>query len=143
MLIKSLFETTVFSDTLILFTEIEFSFKDLLASPIDFKKLVSFANKKSIFIPLASSLEPIDELGTPSKISLKVFSSNDSKSSLLYLPKRTFDALTAFFKSSSLWTIDVIESASLFWRSLFDLSFWCSSIKSSTFCLLRKVKKVS
>ena len=71
MLIKSLFETTVFSDTLILFTEIEFSFKDLLASPIDFKKLVSFANKKSIFIPLASSLELIEELGTPSKISLK------------------------------------------------------------------------
>ena len=102
MLIKSLFDTTVFSDTLILFTEIEFSFKDLLASPIDFKKLVFFANKKSILIPLASYLEPIDELGTPSKISLKVFSSNDSKSSLLDLPKRTLDALTAFFKSSSL-----------------------------------------
>jgi len=87
LLIKSLTETIVFSDALILFTEIEFSFNDLLASPIDFKKPVFLANKKSIFIPLLSSLELIIELGTPSKISLNVFSSNDSKSSYLTCQK--------------------------------------------------------
>ena len=78
---------------LFLFTEIEFSFSDLLASLIDLRKLVSRDNKFSISISFDSFSNEIIELGTLSIISLKVFSSRDSRSYLLDFPNKLFEAL--------------------------------------------------
>ena len=91
----------MFCEILFLLIEIEFSFRALLASLTDLRKFVSVARRFSTSIPFNNFSLDILELGTPSKISLKVLSSRDSRSSLLDFQKRTFDALIAFFKSFS------------------------------------------
>ncbi|CAI8240961.1 MAG: Uncharacterised protein [Flavobacteriaceae bacterium] len=96
------------------FTETEFSFNALLASPLDFKNPVFSAKAEMISIPSPNSLAEKDAIGTPSKILKKVSSSMVLMSWAAVLLNKIVEASMAFLQAAIPCTVVVTSWANLF-----------------------------